>query len=374
VELRLTEALLTGQHNGEVFCCMYTTDGAFVLSGGWDGMLRLWTASSGSGLTAVRVSPKPLSACAVSPDGRAWVAGSMEGLITFWDACSHVPLAQTPGHTRPVSAICFTPDGKVMATSSWDRNICVGKPERDRDVRMLSGHADIVGGCRFLPDGDSLLSWSHDTTLRLWDVGSGRERAVFRGHKDRVTAGAVSPDGLWVASGSRAGELFLWDLEKQTQAAMLDLSIEIRGCFFLLDGVSLLTVDAEGCLAFFALPELRPLTKLDTHCPLQCADLSPLGNQVALGCDDGQVRFVVIDGLEDRPLMVTATEGTRQVSSGWSRLFGRSHTTPVFETVCPACRQPVEILDRLPRDPFPCPHCRRALRSSPRTRPAPAAC
>ena len=44
-----------------------------VLSAGWDGNLRLWEASSGRHLTALRAGPKPLSACAFTPDGRRWV-------------------------------------------------------------------------------------------------------------------------------------------------------------------------------------------------------------------------------------------------------------------------------------------------------------
>src|SRR5581483_12291532 len=72
--LRLTPAPESEKHEGEVFSCCYTPDGAFVLSAGWDGHLRLWEVSSGAHLTALKVGNKPLSACAVSPDGKRWVA------------------------------------------------------------------------------------------------------------------------------------------------------------------------------------------------------------------------------------------------------------------------------------------------------------
>src|SRR3954453_17178670 len=64
-------------HGGGVFCCTYTPDGAFVLSGGWDGWLRLWDASSAAVITGFQAGPKPLSACAVTPDASRWVSGSM---------------------------------------------------------------------------------------------------------------------------------------------------------------------------------------------------------------------------------------------------------------------------------------------------------
>src|SRR5881396_3165391 len=91
-------------HSGEVCHCTFTPDGGFVLSAGWDGHLRLWEASTGTHLTALRAGPKPLSACAVTPDGRQWVAGSLEGLLSFWDTSTHALLTQYAGHTRPISS------------------------------------------------------------------------------------------------------------------------------------------------------------------------------------------------------------------------------------------------------------------------------
>ncbi len=370
VTLRIANAPDLEKHDGEVFCCTYTPDGAFVLSAGWDGHLRLWEASSGNHLSALKAGPKPLSACAVTPDGQCWVAGSMEGLLTFWEACSHSLLAQYVGHTRPVSAVCFSPDGQLMATASWDRNVCLrGAGRKDRDAVTFSAHSDIVAGCRFLPHVAGLLSWSHDGTLRVWDVESGEERAVLRGPGGRVTAGAVAPDGRWAASGSREGELVLWDLESGAQVEGLKLPAEVRGCFFLLDGASLLIVDAEGRLGAFSLPGLELQSQEQLGYPVQCGELVPGGTQLALGCGDGRVRLVAVEGLENSPLLVTATRSTRQVAGRW-RLFGRPRTTHVFECTCPACRRPIELHEKLPSHPVPCPHCRQPLRYSAQTRVA----
>src|SRR5215472_14831363 len=87
--LRVRGAATEEGHGGEVFSCVYTADGAFVLSAGWDGCLRLWMATDGSPVTALNASPKPLSCCALSPDGASWLAGSMDGVLSWWDAVSH---------------------------------------------------------------------------------------------------------------------------------------------------------------------------------------------------------------------------------------------------------------------------------------------
>jgi len=365
--LRLVPPAQTDKHEGEVFSCTFTPDGGFVLSAGWDGHLRLWEASTGTHLTALRAGPKPLSACAVTPDGRKWVAGSLEGLLTFWDAHTHALLTQYAGHTRPVSSICFAADQGLMATASWDRSVCLSKFGRDRDVRSLLGHRDIVAGCQFLPDGAALLSWSHDATLRLWEVESGPEGPVLTGHQDRITAAAVSPEGRWAASGSRTGELLLWDLAACRQVGSVQLSAEVCGCFFLLDGTSLLTVDVEGHVVLFSLPALQPQFQLSAQLPVQCGALSTGGTQLALGGSDGQVHFLAVEGLEGRPLVVMTTRSTREISAGWQRLLGRRRVANVFTCICPSCRQPIELLETLPAEPVPCPHCRQTLRYNKRT-------
>ena len=86
--LRLLEATSPAdRHDGEVFGCAYTPDGACVLTGGWDGNLRLWDAGTGAQMTALPVSPKPLSSCAVTPDGQHWLSGSMEATRMPPDTC-----------------------------------------------------------------------------------------------------------------------------------------------------------------------------------------------------------------------------------------------------------------------------------------------
>src|SRR5262245_17114729 len=115
----------TGGHDGEVFCCAFTPDGSALLSGGWDGYLRLWSAADGGVLSHLQASAKPVSACTVSPDGKQWLAGSLDGLLTTWDGESHKRISMFVPSGRPLAAVVFGNDPKTMATASWDRNLIV---------------------------------------------------------------------------------------------------------------------------------------------------------------------------------------------------------------------------------------------------------
>jgi WD40 repeat protein len=354
----VTGASQGGGHGGEVFACAFTPDGRFVLSGGWDGYLRLWEGSTGAQVTAFPAAAKAVSACAVAPDGGQWLSGALDGLLAFWDPASHRQVSVRLAHTRPISAIVFGTDG-TLVTSSWDRSLMVWPRTAAPEGRGLWGHSDVVAGCRLTPDGGRLLSWSHDRTLRLWDVPSGRTLLTLGGHLDRVSAAAVSPDGARAASGSRDRVVRLWDLKEGREDRAVCLGAEVRACFFLLDGESLVTVDAHGRLAVHGLPALEERHQLATRLAVQCADLSPAGDRIALGCDDGRVRLVAVDGLEDTPLLVRATPTVRPVRGLFRRRLARSHSG-----TCPRCRQPFELPDGALGRPTSCPGCGRLLRLS----------
>lgn len=349
-------------HDGEVFCCAFTHDGSYVVSGGWDGHLRLWDSASGVQAAAFQASHKPISACASSPDGRHHVSGCLEGFLNRWNATTHERTSRILAHSRPISAITYAGDGSLLATASWDRSLIVWDLSREREGLALVGHTDIVAGCRFTPGGRSLLSWSHDATLGLWDVRGAQRLARLVGHTDRVTAAAVSPDGARAASGARDQTVKIWDLSSQQEVTSCKLAAEVKACCFLLDGESLVAVDAQGRVTVHSLPELAIREELTTGLPVQCAELAPSGDRVALGCGNGQVRLVAVEGFDSAPLFVTATRTSRRTATRLQRLLGKHRLIYAYVCTCPVCRQAIEFSAGDSTRPVPCPGCHRQLR------------
>jgi WD40 repeat protein len=349
-----------GEAGADVFACVYTRDSEHVLSAGWDGWLRLWETAQGRQTDALSVGPKPLSACAVSADGKRWLSGSMDGMLGCWDAAGHDRLSVFLAHTRPISAIVPAPDGHALATASWDGHVTLWTAGREGDSRQLVGHTDIVAGCCFTPDSRVLFSWGHDGTVRQWDVVRARSLAVWKGHVDRVTAGAVSPDGRWFASGGRDRHVKLWDVQEGSAVQTLRVGAEVRACLFLLDGESLLVVDGDGRVSLHTVPALEEEVKVGTGLPVLCAALAPNGSQLALGCSNGLVHLVEVEGHDSTPLTVTPTASQKTTATLFQRLLGRSRTTAVYLCTCPACHRSFELT--VSGQTAPCPGCRRRLR------------
>jgi WD40 repeat protein len=357
----MTDEMAPSGHEGEVFGCVYSPDNTAVLSAGWDGHLRYWDAATGNELAAFQANSKALSACAFTPIGGQFVSGSMDGMLAFWDMRTQECLDTFVAHTRPISAICYSPNGRQLATASWDRKVMLRKIGYEREGKVLHGHTDIVAGCRYTLDGLNLLTWSHDGSVRLWDVEQTREIAVLGTHEDRVTAAALAPDGRWAVTCGRDGSMKLWDLRDRIEVISAQQAAEVRGCFFTLDAESFVTVDAEGWLVVLAVPTMEVQLEVRTRLKVMCADLAPGGAQLALGCEDGCMRFVAVEGVENASLLVTANKVVQETDTLLGRFLGTKRIRHMFQFTCPACLNITEVVS-LPTAPVSCERCRRKLR------------
>ena len=149
------------------------------------------------------------------------------------------------------------------------------------------------------------------------------------------------------------------------EVASAQQAAEVRGCFFTLDAESFITVDAEGWLVLLAVPTMEVQLEVRTRLKVMCGDLAPSGAQIALGCEDGCMRFVAVEGFEGAPLVVTAMQNLREQSSMLDRFLGKTRLTLTYTYTCPSCRQSVES-NNLPTQTVSCPRCRRHLRISSR--------
>src|SRR5439155_5111671 len=111
---------------------------------------------------------------------------------------------------------------------------------------------------------------------------------------------------------------------------------------------------AQGRLTLHALPDLRKLAELSIKAAVQCAALAPSGSQLALGCDDGRIRLVTIEGFDSVPLAVTATQTSRRTATRFQRLFGRSQLVRAVAGSCPVCGRAFELPQSGPLQPWPC--------------------
>lgn len=101
-----------------------------------------------------------------SPDGASLVTGGADGVVRLWQTPGLEPVLAMEGHTGPIQDAKFTEDGARVATSSEDGTVRLWDAEAGELQVTLVGHqgfADID----ISPDGRYLVS-ADGTTARVW--------------------------------------------------------------------------------------------------------------------------------------------------------------------------------------------------------------
>ncbi|KAJ4478358.1 WD40 repeat-like protein [Lentinula aciculospora] len=207
------QATLQG-HTSQVVSVAFSPNGQRLVSGSWDGSVRIWNAESGEPIGSPLLGIKGVNSVAFSPDGKKVASGSADNSVIIWDAETGEAVGQPlQGHTHQVSSIAFSPDGQKIVSGSWDKSLRVWNTETQAAVSMLQGHAKGIKAVAFSPDGDKIVSGSDDCSLRTWNTATGEVVNEFQGHRNQVTSVAFSPDGNMIASGSADNSVIIWNAE-----------------------------------------------------------------------------------------------------------------------------------------------------------------
>ncbi len=119
--------------------------------------------------------PDWVRAVAFSPDGAWLVSGSNDGVVRVWDAATGELLAELTGHEDYVNSVAFSPDGNYIVSGSDDSTVIIWwdldlMDHSARESFVLRGHADWVNAVAFSPDGLLIASASDDGSVLLWDA------------------------------------------------------------------------------------------------------------------------------------------------------------------------------------------------------------
>jgi WD40 repeat protein len=188
--------------------------GTCLASGGDDGTVRVWDATTGRELAAVKGHAGAISGVAYSPDGTRLASAGDDGTVRVWDAATgQEPL--TLKHAGGVTGVACNPYGARLASAGRDGAVRVWDATTGRELLTFKGHAggvnSVVNSVAYSPDGARLASAGNDGTVRVWDATTGRELHTLKGHVGGVNSVAYSPDGTRLASAGDDGTVRVWD-------------------------------------------------------------------------------------------------------------------------------------------------------------------
>ncbi|KAH8828903.1 WD40-repeat-containing domain protein [Flagelloscypha sp. PMI_526] len=210
----------------------YASDGQTIATGGDDGKVKVWSATTGFCFVTFSEHTAPVSSVAFVKQGSVLFTASLDGTVRAYDLVRYRNF-RTFTSPSPVqfSSLAVDPSGEVVAAGSTDSfEIYMWSVQTGKLLDVLTGHEGPVSSLDFSPAGaNQLASGSWDGSVRVWNV-FGRSRAVepFTLNSD-VLAVAFRPDGRELAASTLNGQIMLFNVEESKQTNTIEGRKDISG-------------------------------------------------------------------------------------------------------------------------------------------------
>jgi WD40 repeat protein len=237
----IQESRILSGHNGYIGALAFSTDGKYLISGGYDDTSHLWNAATGESLQVFQGHTSWIRSVDITQDNRRVLTGGLDGTVRIWDFQTGQELLCFKEHQSSIQAVAFSPDGQRVLSGSEDGVLRIWDAQTGGDVKILGehmtgvictsfsskGHLAVAGIGKgmvvwdmnsesqiqrmdartrlqhvfFSADGRSLVCSADDGSVSLWNIESGKQQRLFVGYNRWVHTAALSPDGRFLFGG-----------------------------------------------------------------------------------------------------------------------------------------------------------------------------
>ena len=155
-----------------VYTLTFSPDSNLILSGGGDGILRLWDSHTGKAIKKIRINFW-VSDVAFSPDGQYYAAGGHEDddYTVIWHISGKlVKTLKAESERGGVNSITFGPNGDLIFTGNQNGHLRIYDYQNGKLLKEFKGIGWNISSMAFSPDGHILATGSHDGNIRFWSL------------------------------------------------------------------------------------------------------------------------------------------------------------------------------------------------------------
>ncbi|MFH1882635.1 MAG: protein kinase, partial [Planctomycetota bacterium] len=161
-------------HERAVLSVCFSSEGQWILSGGWDNTIRLWNTATGRCEQIFRGHLMAVTSVALSRDTRFAVSGSMDSTMRLWETKTGLCLRVFP-HPSYVYSVSLDKSDRFALSGCWDGRVRLWNLPTSRCLRTFGFDnpklryvvsTSLGAACRYAVSGHS------DKTLRLWNVAA----------------------------------------------------------------------------------------------------------------------------------------------------------------------------------------------------------
>uniref|UniRef100_A0A7S4AGE9 Small-subunit processome Utp12 domain-containing protein n=2 Tax=Pseudo-nitzschia australis TaxID=44445 RepID=A0A7S4AGE9_9STRA len=210
----------------------YSPDGVVICTGGEDGKIKLWNASSGFCYVTLEESHNAPVSAVVFANSSVVLSAGLDGTVRAHDLHRYKTFRTftTPTPVQFLS-LAVDPAGEIVAAGSMDPfHVYAWSLQTGKLLDVYTGHTGPISQLAFPPsNGGVLASASWDGSVKLWDLYKNNVSTESLQHNSDVVCVACRPDGREIVSGTIRGMLSFWDVESGKLKYELDGRRDIAG-------------------------------------------------------------------------------------------------------------------------------------------------
>ncbi|GBP40588.1 Periodic tryptophan protein 2 homolog [Eumeta japonica] len=207
-------------HSMDMTCLSYSPDGLYIVTGGYDGKVKVWNTMTGFCFVTFSEHSSAITSIVFSSNKKFFLSSSLDGTVRYrnFRTLTSPSLVQfSCAALDSSSELCAAGGQDVFEIFVW--SIKFGKL-----LEVLGGHEAPVVSIAFSPTlaSSRLISGSWDKTVRIWNcIESGSENEVIHLTSD-VLQVAFRPDGDEIAVSTLDGTITFFDPQTSDQTGSIE--------------------------------------------------------------------------------------------------------------------------------------------------------
>jgi WD40 repeat protein len=256
-----------GQLSDPARCLAWSADGKHLACGADDGTVLIWDAETAElcaedpsitmdAVTDFRLVPQPhfsqghkgaVRGLSFTIDGKHIVTGGDDGILRLWRVDSRGERVKRTykGHVGAIQAVSINGDSSMCVSAGSDGTARVWALRTGDCIHVLAGHVGPAYGVSFTKEGNGrrIITGGHDHNVVVWNARTGTVlQSLELLHRSYVVGIACRDDGLLFATASGDRTVGVWRALPQTR---------LQRCLTMTESAALLCIGFPAMVATF---------------------------------------------------------------------------------------------------------------------------